>query len=837
MSGKGKATFDYWPTPTGIRFHASSSRVRVVIGPVGCLPGWTEVMTPRGWVRMDECRDGTPILQWDAESGVAEFAKPLIRVKTDCSEMLYFDCGRHFSMTVTENHRVPLYSWNGKFVVKSAAEVAAHPSKHRVPTTWTKNGGLQGFSDAQLRLWVAIAADGSYPRRGKQCVCSFRKSRKIDRLESLLREAGVEYDKRTSVRRSGAVETRIVFDRPGHPKHFDWRLAKCTSHQAEVIVGELRHWDGKFTTDYNEFCTTDRRDADIVQFLAHTCGRNAVISSHKDRRNAAWSEVYSVSISRPDSPKRKVAIRCDGTKVTLTKPEDGFQYCFTTSTGYFVVRQNGHIFITGNSGKTWMNWMEIYRVTAERMPPMADGVIRARWVVIRNTYDELKSTTLATAKNIFNREGLHALDTHESPPLEGWLRLPAPDGTPMELHLLFRAMDQPKAIDHLLGLEISGIYVNEMPQVPQAAVDSAMSRLGRYPPKDGDRVFPSLGVLGDGNPLDQSNWVYRKMQELPEGWEFFNQPPALLRIVDPETNEVRYENNVGQDPAFPAAENVENHNEGFTYWRNQLGMAQDKIDRFILCKWVAKKAGRPVYPEWSPEFHVAKKPLEFSQNLPVIFGQDFGRTPCAVIGQVGLDGQIRILREITSDNMGIADFVTQKLRPTLINDFDLYHVKAFGFGDPAGADPTQVDDITCIETMNRLGLNVVPAPVTPYGVRGYHNSSVTRINNVSEVLNRRIGTAPAIIVDPSCKVLIGGFNGDYHYRRMRLDGVAEEDAKYTDEPDKGHPVSDVHDALQYFVCGVKNSGMDFSNPYAPDGYEDPGMAEAISAAGGMEMCF
>jgi hypothetical protein len=139
--------------------------------------------------------------------------------------------------------------------------------------------------------------------------------------------------------------------------------------------------------------------------------------------------------------------------------------------------------------------------------------------------------------------------------------------------------------------------------------------------------------------------------------------------------------------------------------------------------------------------------------------------------------------------------------------------------------------------MVRLGLNVVPAPVTPYGQRGYHNSSVTRINNVSEVLNRRIGSAPAIIVDPSCKVLIGGFNGDYHYRRLRLDGAPEEDAKYTDEPDKGHPVSDVHDALQYLVCGIKNSGMDFSNPYLVDGADDPETAEALAAASGMEMCF
>lgn len=487
------------------------------------------------------------------------------------------------------------------------------------------------------------------------------------------------------------------------------------------------------------------------------------------------------------------------------------------------------------SGKTVMSWMEIVRKTAELMPPMADGVVRARWVVIRNTYDELKSTTVATAVNWFGK--IHALTMHWSPPLEGMLRLATPKGHPMEIQLLFRAMDSPGAIDHLLGLEISGIYVNEAAQVSLNAIEQAMTRLGRYPAKDGDRVFPSLGVLMDTNPLDVANWWYRKERECPEGWEFFVQPPALLRIVDPETNDVTYENNVGQDPAFPPAENVENHNEGFDYWRFQLGSSQEKIDRFVLNKWVAKKAGRPVYPEWSPEFHVAKKPLEFSQNLPVIIGQDFGRTPCAVIGQVGLDGQIRILREITSDNMGIADFVTQKLRPTLVNDFDFYRVKTFGFGDPAGADPTQVDDITCIETMNRLGINIIPAPVTPYGQRGYHNSSVTRINNVSEVLNRRIGSAPAIIVDPSCKVLIGGFNGDYHYRRMRLDGAAEEDAKYTDEPDKGHPVSDVHDALQYFVCGVKNSGMDFSNPYSIDGGNDPGMDEAIAAAGGMGLCF
>lgn len=490
------------------------------------------------------------------------------------------------------------------------------------------------------------------------------------------------------------------------------------------------------------------------------------------------------------------------------------------------------------SGKTWMNWMEIVHRTAEFMPPMADGVIRARWVVMRNTYDELKSTTVATALNIFNGKGHNLLEMHMSPPLWGKLRMPSPKGEPMEIELLFRAMDSPNAEDHLLGLEISGVYANEAPQIPESAVDAATSRLGRYPPKDEDNgiTFPSLGVLMDGNPLDISNWVYKKMQKLPKNWEFFVQPPALLKVVDPETNEVRYEDNVGQDPAYPPAENVENHNEGFGYWRKMLGMSQDKIDRFVLCKWVTKKAGRPVYPEWVHEFHVAKKPLEFYRNLPVIIGQDFGRTPCAVIGQVGLDGQMRILEEVVSDNMDIETFVTTKLRPLLINKYEFICVRTMCFCDPAGADANQVDPLTMMIKMNNLGIHTEASPVTPYGQKGYHNSSVTRINNVSEVLNRRIGQAPAIIVDPSCKVLIDGFNGGYHYRRMRLDGADEEDAKYADEPDKKHPVSDVHDALQYWVCGVRNSGMDFSNPYA-DSANDADLAAVVSGAGIGDMIF
>lgn len=486
------------------------------------------------------------------------------------------------------------------------------------------------------------------------------------------------------------------------------------------------------------------------------------------------------------------------------------------------------------SGKTVMSWMEIVRKTAELMPPMPDGVVRARWVVIRNTYDELKSTTVATAMDWFGK--INALTMHWSPPLEGTIRMKTPKGDPMEIQLLFRAMDTPNAINHLLGLEISGIYVNEACFVAFGAIEKAMTRLGRYPKKEtGGPVYPALGVIMDTNPTDTSNWWYKRERECPEGWEFFIQPPALLERRDPETGDVRYENNEGQDPAVGPAENVEHQNLGFKYWRNQLGLSQDSINRFVLNRWVTRKAGKPVYPEWMQDVHLSKKPLEFSTGLPVVMGQDFGRTPCTVIAQVGLDGQIRVLEEIVSEDMDIETYVQTKLRPTLMNKYRYYRVKGVCFCDPAGAYKDQTDPMTMMTKMNNLGVETVPAPVTPYGAGGYANSFVTRVNNVSELLVRRIGTAPALIVDPRCKTLIEGFNGGFHYRKMRLSVESDDEIRYTDEPEKNF-FSHIHDALQYLVCGVKNSGMDFSNPYAVTDAEDPSLDAAVAAgAAGMEI--
>ena len=95
-----------------------------------------------------------------------------------------------------------------------------------------------------------------------------------------------------------------------------------------------------------------------------------------------------------------------------------------------------------------------------------------------------------------------------------------------------------------------------------------------------------------------------------------------------------------------------------------------------------------------------------------MMGTDFGRTPSVVIGQMRTNGQLRCFETIISDDMGITQFTEEVLKPILINRYRLYSgVRLVNFADPAGGDAGQVDDATCIQIMNKLGIYTIPSPV------------------------------------------------------------------------------------------------------------------------------
>jgi hypothetical protein len=402
------------------------------------------------------------------------------------------------------------------------------------------------------------------------------------------------------------------------------------------------------------------------------------------------------------------------------------------------------------------------------------GVRSTRWAVLRNTYPELKSTTIKTWQDWFPETvAPFKWDT----PITSRLRIPEiGDGTALDMEVMFMAMDRPEDVGKLKSLELTGAWGNEASELDRAVIDMLTQRVGRYPAKRrGGHTW--TGVILDTNSPDDDSWWYELAEEdTPKGYKFFSQPGALY-LED------------GEYKPNPAAENVQNISNGYQYYYNMLaGKSDDWIKVFVLNQYGSTLSGKPVYPEWKEGFHLAKEPLQPILGLPLILGWDFGLTPSCGIFQMTPKGQLLMLREVVSENMGIRQFATEVVRPILLNEFPKFRLESVG--DPAGTQRAQTDEKTCMQELLEAGIPTEPAPT---------NEFVARREAVAFWLTRANAGQPGFIVDPSCKMTRKGFNGGYHYARMSVSGSS----RYKDRPDKNQ-FSHIHDAIQYACLHVRS---------------------------------
>jgi len=202
---------------------------------------------------------------------------------------------------------------------------------------------------------------------------------------------------------------------------------------------------------------------------------------------------------------------------------------------------------------------------------------------------------------------------------------------------------------------------------------------------------------------------------------------------------------------------------------NRLGHVQD---------------GKPVYPMFAPEVHIAKEEIPVAAGVPVYVGVDFGLTTAAVLGQK-VRGRWLIQSEIVAIDMGIVRFA-EVLRNELATRFSAAG-EVIIYGDPAGDFRAQTDESTPFHILRGAGLRAFPAP---------SNSVDLRLEAVSSQLTKMIEGKPALLIDRRCPQLIKGFEGGYQYKRMEVSGE-----RYADKPDK-NMFSHVHDAAQYLFLGA-----------------------------------
>lgn len=425
------------------------------------------------------------------------------------------------------------------------------------------------------------------------------------------------------------------------------------------------------------------------------------------------------------------------------------------------------------SGKSSSCCVEIVG-RALRQRPANDGIRKSRWLIIRNTYPELKSTTIKTWETWFPS---NVAPIKWDTPITSTMKInDIGDGTGMELEVLFMALDRPTETGKLRSLELTGAWINEASEIPKEIFDMVTQRVGRYPSKL--QGGPSWsGIILDTNPPDDDHWYYKVAEEeKPEDWMFFHQPGGLYREGDV------FKPN-------PDAENIINLPDGHNYYIRQLASKTDDwINVFLLGNYGSTSTGKPVYPEYNDKVHCLTKNVEAERGLPIVLGWDFGLTPACVILQVTARGKIIILDEIISEDMGIRQFTNEMVKPHLVNKYSGF--TWYSAGDPAGNIRAQTDERTCLQELLEAGITTEPAPT---------NDFIPRRESVAFFLTKLADGDPAFALNPRCTNLRKGFSGRYKYERLKVAGAA----RFKDRPVKDMS-SHIQDALQYACLRVRS---------------------------------
>lgn len=443
------------------------------------------------------------------------------------------------------------------------------------------------------------------------------------------------------------------------------------------------------------------------------------------------------------------------------------------------------------SGKSSSTCVELFRIATMQHPGI-DGVRRSRFAIIRNTYPELKSTTLETWLSWFPEElGTLKMDA----PISYSARIEPEGESPIEFEVWFLAMDKPKDIKKLLSLEVTAIWINEAREVPKAVMDLATSRVGRFPhkrdkpPKVPANQWPMRScVILDTNPPDDDHWIYKLAEEPPD--EATMAATEKLRELGVLAADQPYFEAFKQPSGLAnGAENVHNLPVGY-YHRLVLGKKPEWVKVYVHGLYGSSEDGKPVYPEWNDAIHCAGQDIPGNPGRMLLVAFDFGLTPSAVFIQQTVRGQLRVIDELVAEEMGIQQFAESVVIPHIAANYADYKVLAVG--DPAGLQRKDTDEATCFDVLEGLGFTM-EAPDT--------NSFTPRRESVAWFLNRMVDGMPAFVLSPRCKVLRKGFNGGYKYRRMQ---VAGQEAVFTEQPMKNR-FSHPHDGLQYGALFFRGS--------------------------------
>ncbi len=439
-------------------------------------------------------------------------------------------------------------------------------------------------------------------------------------------------------------------------------------------------------------------------------------------------------------------------------------------------------------GKTVLSLQRFIRFAKLQAPHPVDNIRRTRWVSIRRTYRELERTTLRTWNEWWPREAGEWRGGANGEPATHKIEFDLSDGTTVQTEVIFAATGDQDIQEFAGGFEVTGFHLGEAADHEDVVASKMLERVGRYPRVEKDVGFAGatwLGGWADFNAPNYGHWIERDFVSNPRpDYEFFRQPGGL----DAD------------------AENLQNLRGGREYYVVQArNKPEHEVRRMIHNMFGFDRSGKPVYAEYNPFKHLSKMPLKLLRGRKLFCGIDQGQSPAAVFVQRSVEGQLRILREISVFNTGPSEF-GRMLRQMIDEDFPDWDITFIV--DPAAFNATDTsenaNDVWQMIVSNVLNETLRPAP---------SNRRTAREQPFrSHMLKSLSSDVEAMIVDPSCKMVHEGLLHKFRYRKVSASGQAEKFAKDIEDNDWTHVV----EAAEYASMGAVglNETLGLSQKYS-----------------------
>lgn len=445
------------------------------------------------------------------------------------------------------------------------------------------------------------------------------------------------------------------------------------------------------------------------------------------------------------------------------------------------------------SGKTTTTLKSRLRRAVMMPRSVIDGWRRYKLLVVRETYRQLWSTTILSYLESYPKE-LGTWSGGRGDPVTHVIEFDDGHG-PIEFRVEFMAFGD-DVIASMRGVQTTDIWLNETDTIPVEVLTAGIGRIDRWPgAKHFEGYPPELRGYGqiicDFNAPDEENWTFTVFHD-PAERERMAQ--AMSSGLPEGTRPIRIA--FHNQPGFgePGCENLQNLSA--SYYPRQIAAMKlagrgDMIDRLIYNKITYLRAGAPVFArEFRRRIHVNDGPLAPEPGVPLLIGLDQGFKGAAVIGQFIEPFHWRILAELhfPQERLFAAEF-GRRLRDLLDRRFaDLPVLGAYG--DVAGeSGAAQAEENA---TWNRLVAKAAKFPIRPQRIGA--NRIQPRLEAVRAALEFVHGGEPGLLIDPSCKFLIRGFEARYVWTD-EIDSSGDK----RKVPDKRLPEANVMDGLQYLL--------------------------------------